>query len=183
MYNLDVKVTQAINGLAGANALVDFVMIWFSEVGVPVVVLAVAAQWWRAVDRQRVRHVLIAAGFSFLLGLSLNQLILLFFHRLRPNDVGVAQLLIARSTDPSFPSDHATATIAVAAAFLFHGMRREGLLFLGAALLMMMSRVWIGTHYASDVLGGALTGIIAAALIRWLYRVGTTADRLITSVL
>jgi undecaprenyl-diphosphatase len=113
MYELDVAATQAINSLAGRSALLDSLMIWVSAIGVPVLVLAVAGQWWRKGDRPHARHVLIAAGFSFLLGLALNQLILLFVHRMRPYDAGISHLLIAPSADPSFPSDHATATIAI----------------------------------------------------------------------
>jgi undecaprenyl-diphosphatase len=183
MYKLDAAVTHAINGVAGTSTALDFLMIWVSAIGIPVLVIAVALQWWRRVDRQHTRHVLLAAGFSFLLGLAFNQLILLFVHRVRPYDTGITHLLIARSADPSFPSDHATAAVAIAAAFLLHGMRRAGLWYLAAALLMMVSRVYVGTHYAGDVLGGALTGVIAAALIRVFYREGTRADRLITGIL
>jgi undecaprenyl-diphosphatase len=183
MYELDVAITQAANSLAGKSAVVDFLMIWVSAIGVPILVLAVAGQWWTKADRQINRHVLIAAGFSFLLGLAFNQLILLFVHRLRPYDAGITHLLIVRSADPSFPSDHATATAAIAAAFLFHGARRVGLWFLAAAVLMAVSRIYLGMHYASDVVGGALTGIAAAALVRTLYWEGTRADRLITGIL
>jgi undecaprenyl-diphosphatase len=34
-----------------------------------------------------------------------------------------------------------------------------------AALLVIVSRVYVGTLHASDVLGGAVTGIIAAAVV------------------
>jgi undecaprenyl-diphosphatase len=183
MYELDVAVTQAINGLAGKSVSMDLLMIWISAVGVPVLVLAVAGQWWRRTDRRHTRHVLIAAGLSFLLGLAINQLILLFVQRLRPYDAGITHLLITRSADPSFPSDHATATAAIAAAFLLYSIRRTGFWFLAAALLVMVSRVYIGTHYASDVLGGALMGVIGALFVRALYREGTRVDRLITSIL
>jgi len=74
-------------------------------------------------------------------------------------------------------------TFAIAAAFLLHGMRRLGLGFLAAALVVTFSRVYIGTHYASDVLGGALTGIVAAAVVRSVYWEGTRADRFITGIL
>jgi undecaprenyl-diphosphatase len=166
-----------MNGWAGRNPTFDFLMIWVSAAGVPLLVLAVAGQWWLRTDKPHTRHVLLAAGFSFLLGLAINQLVLLFIHRVRPYDSGVTNLLIARSGDFSFPSDHATATFAIAAAFLLHGMRRRGLGFLAAALLIAISRVYVGTHYASDVLGGALTGIIAAVVIRSVYQEGTRTDR------
>lgn len=183
MYELDVAVTQAINGLTGKSALIDFLMVWVSGIGIPVLVLIVAGQWWRKGARKHTRHVLIAAGFSFLLALALNQLILLFVHRMRPYDAGISHLLISHSADPSFPSDHATATVAIAAAFLAHGMRRTGAWYLAAAVLVIVSRVYIGTHYVGDVLGGALTGVIGALLVRALYREGTRADRLITGLL
>jgi len=180
MYELDATMTHAVNALAGHSAALDFLMIWVSSFGVPLMVLAVAVQWWRKSDRPRTRHTLVAAGFSFLLGLGLNQIILLGIHRARPYDGGITRLLIERSADFSFPSDHATATSAIATAFLCLGSRRVGLVFLAAACLITFSRVYIGTHYASDVLGGALTGVVAAFVVRAAYRFDTRADRLIT---
>lgn len=183
MYEFDVAVTQAINSLSGRIGAVDFLMIWISAAGVPILIAAVVVQWWRKAFRQHVRHVLIASGLSFLLGLALNQLVLLFVHRVRPYDAGITHLLIAKSADPSFPSDHATAGVAIAAAFLLHGLRRTGIGFLIAALLLMISRVYVGIHYASDVIGGAFTGSIAAIIVLALYREGTRLDRAITSIL
>src|SRR5260370_8814940 len=129
MYEFDAAVTHAINGLAERSAAVDFLMIWISAIGVPLLVLAVAGQWWRRTDRPHTRHVLIAAGFSFLLGLALNQIILLFIHRIRPYDGGVTHLLIARSAHPSFPSDHATPTFATPPPFLRPAIRPSGRAF------------------------------------------------------
>jgi undecaprenyl-diphosphatase len=54
---------------------------------------------------------------------------------------------------------------------------------LAGALLISASRVYVGTHYVTDVLGGVVTGIIAAAVVRSLYWEGTRADRLITKIL
>jgi undecaprenyl-diphosphatase len=64
-----------------------------------------------------------------------------------------------------------------------HRMRRLGVWFFAAALLVTVSRVYIGTHYVSDVLGGATTGIIAAIVVRILYREGTRLDRLVARIL
>ena len=183
MDSIDVAATQAINQLAGKTSLLDFCMVGVSTIAVPLLILVVAFQWWRRRERTHVRHVLVAAGLSFLLGLALNQVVLLFVQRQRPYDAGLTHLVIAKSTDPSFPSDHATASAAIAFAFLLHGMRRQGLWFSLAALVVMISRVYIGTHYVSDVLGGALTALVAAALVGLLYREGTFVDRLITRML
>lgn len=183
MLEFDVAVTRLINGPAGQHAIVDQALIWVSSIGVPFLVALVALQWWRGVDRIFVRHVVVAAGLSFLIGLGLNQLILLVVHRVRPYDAGVSHLLIPPSADWSLPSDHATAAMAIAASFLLHRMPRAGVAFLLATLLMMYSRVYVGIHYAGDVMAGALTGIVAAILVRRLYRQGTTLDQLITGIL
>lgn len=183
LSDLDIAVTHVINGWARQSPLFDYLMVWTSDIGVLVLVAAVALQWWQGNNKPHTRHVLLAAGLSFLFGLALNQIILLCVQRARPYDAGVTRLLIERSADFSFPSDHATATVAIAAAFLIHGMPRRGTLFLAAAMLIVFSRVYVGTHYASDVLGGALTGAIAASLVRPAYRQGTRIDRLMTNIL
>jgi undecaprenyl-diphosphatase len=181
LYHLDVLLTQTINGLAGHVPLLDLSMIWISKIGVPVLVLTVIVQWWHRMDRSYTRHILVACGLSFLLGLGLNQLILLFVDRVRPYNAGVSHLLIGPSADPSFPSDHATACVAIAAAFLVHRTWRPTVWYAAAAaILVMTSRVFIGTHYVGDVLGGAVTGAMAAVLVRSLYREGTAIDRLLT---
>jgi undecaprenyl-diphosphatase len=183
MFELDVLITQWINGLSGRVSFLDHVMILVSSIGVPLLVASVAAQWWLRSDRTYTRHVLVAAGLSFLLGLGVNQIILLFVQRLRPYDNGITHLLIDRSADPSFPSDHATASLAIAAAFLIHGLSKRGFLYLSAAFLVMFSRVYIGIHYVSDVLGGAMIGVCAAGFIVFAFRPGTRVDKLITGIL
>ena len=183
MYAIDADLTRWINSWAGLVPAFDTAIIWISMAGVPLLVAAVAGQWWLRQSRPHTRHVLSAAGFSFLLGLAFNQLILLLIHRIRPYDAGITNLIVERSNDPSFSSDHATASIAIAAAFLVHGLSRRGLAFLAAAGLLAFSRIYIGTHYVSDIAGGAITGIVAALIVRHLYKEGTRIDRMLTGIL
>ena len=84
-------------------------------------------------------------------------------------------VLVARSTDPSFPSDHAAAAFAIAFAVLFVS-RPLGAVFLLAAAIVALSRVFAGVHYPADVAAGALIGLASAALVT---RFGSrTAERL-----
>jgi undecaprenyl-diphosphatase len=183
MSNLDDRVTHWLNSLAGHQAAVDSILIAVSAWAVPILILAVAIQWWSGEDRRANRHTLVSAGLSFCLALGINQVILLFVHRVRPYDAGVTRLLIEKSHDPSFPSDHATATVALAAAFLFHHAPRRAALFGAAAVLVGFSRVYIGTHYSSDVLGGTLTGLLGAWIARRLFQRDTRLDRFVTGIL
>lgn len=181
--SMDIAITQWMNSWAGHNAIADAAMIAASGYGVPLLVLIVIVQWWSRAERQHLRHTCVAAGLSLLLGVGLNQFILLFIHRVRPYEDGITRLIISRSSDWSFPSDHATASTAIAAAFLLQRFDGRGLLFLGAGLLICVSRVYVGTHYASDVVGGILIGAVASALVSLVYREGSKADRLLTRIL
>src|SRR5258705_498423 len=180
---MDIAITGWINAAAGDNAFLDPIMIAATRLGVPVMVLLVALQWWSRENRYHVRHAALSAGLSFLLGLAINQAILLFVHRIRPYDAGVTHLLIAPSADWSFPSDHATASFAIVAAFALQRLPRRALGFLVLALLVCWSRIYIGTHYLTDVLGGALTGVLGAVLVRALYRENSRLDQIATRLL
>ena len=182
MSNIDVAMTRLINGISGQNSVLDTSVIWISAASIPLLVLAVACQWWAKSDREGTRHVLVQAGLAFFLGLGFNQIMLLFVDRVRPYAAGVSDLLITPSADPSFPSDHATAAFAIAVTFAVNKMPKRAVWFGLAALTVAISRVYIGTHYASDVLGGALTGAFAAALLPSLYARGTRVDRFITGI-
>ena len=180
---MDEALTHWINLPAGQNAALDAVVIAVTKFGVPLLVLGVAAQWWAAKDRAHVRHAAVAAGLAFVLGLALNQMLLLFVHRMRPYDARLTHLIIPPSADWSFPSDHATAAFAIVAAFALQSLPRRAVLFLVAALLIAWSRVFVGTHYLSDVLGGACTGALAALAVRLGYPEGSRLDRLVTGLL
>jgi undecaprenyl-diphosphatase len=70
----------------------------------------------------------------------------------------------------SFPSDHAVLIMALVVAVL-HLDRRLGLLALVWAICIVLPpRVYLGLHYPSDMVGGAVLGaaIMAAALHVWL---------------
>lgn len=183
MQHLDATLTALANSFAGRFPLVDAAMIGIAQWGVPVMVLAVVLQWWSGADRRGTRHILIAAGFAFFLGLGLNQILLLMIDRPRPYLEGVTALLVPPSADPSFPSDHATAVFAIAVTFVLGGMRKRALWLLAGAVLVALSRVFVGIHYAGDVLGGALTGATAAVMVSAAYRRETRLDRFLTGIL
>lgn len=180
---MDVALTGWINGLSGVSPFLDALMVAITQFGVPLMIIFVALQWWSANDRMHVRHAALCAGLSFLLSLAINQLILLFVHRLRPYDAGITHLLVAKSVDWSFPSDHATASISIVAAFFLQRLPRRTLVLFGVAVLVCWSRIYVGTHYVSDILGGGVTGIVAALIVRYAYKEGSRLDRFASGIL
>lgn len=83
-------------------------------------------------------------------------------HRKRPEgDWGE----MYRRTDPhSFPSGHAARAALLAVLAVSLGPTWFGILFLIWAPLVILARVAMGVHYFSDVVAGALLGILVAAL-------------------
>ena len=77
MFDLDAWATSWINRWAGHNPSVDLFVVLASTIGIPFLVVTVVLQWWFPRRDPNTRHVLLAAGLSFLIGLGLNQLILL----------------------------------------------------------------------------------------------------------
>ncbi len=115
------------------------------------------------------------AGIAGLLGLFLslvvnNLLLKNLFARTRPYEIVEGLALIGKqASDFSFPSGHTGSAFAAATAIfitLKHG-RLRWLLFVLAAL-MAFTRLYIGIHFPTDILGGLITGIlcgVAVALI------------------
>lgn len=81
---------------------------------------------------------------------------------------------LTRPVSFSFPSNHASNMFALAV-FLSYNYSRLGLLCFPAAALVGYSRVYVGSHYPFDVLGGALWGIVmgllGVAAVRQLMRI------------
>jgi len=179
---MDIALTQFINNLSGRNPAVDQVMIAITNYGIYVLVAATALLWWKCDERAEARNACLVAGLSFLASLALNQVLLLFLHRVRPYDVGVSHLLITANPDWSFPSDHATAAAAIIAGLWLKKLPRIAAVFGAFAALICFSRVYVGVHYVSDVVGGAAIGTLVAFILAQLYRDDSWYARRVTNI-
>ena len=84
--------------------------------------------------------------------------------RIRPCDVNTAvQLLIPRPDDFSFPSGHTGASFAAVSA-LCAGKSKLRIPALCLSVLIAFSRLYLYVHYPTDVLAGAVIGIMTGWL-------------------
>ena len=61
----------------------------------------------------------------------------------------------------SFPSGHSTSSMAASIVMFRQLPRRVGIPALALGILICLSRLYVGVHYPTDVLCGALIGIVA----------------------
>ena len=72
--------------------------------------------------------------------------------RMRPYDLLGFSILVPPLADFSFPSGHTSSSFAAATVF---------------AVLMGISRLYLGVHFPTDVLAGAVIGFVMARLTLW----------------
>jgi undecaprenyl-diphosphatase len=148
-----------------ADDLEDFVTVWAT----PLFALATLALWLfdRPAWRYRWKVACLSGLASAGLGLLLSQAISHLWDRPRPFVAHPAQalLLAPMSSEPSFPSDHAVASFAIAFSVLFVVGRFAGAVFLSAAFVVSVTRIFAGLHYPGDVAGGMLVGLASALAV------------------
>jgi undecaprenyl-diphosphatase len=166
---MDWSILHALNEFLHRNDGVEDPLVFYVNVSealfaATLVVVFLAAQGARWRDwRRAAAAAALSAGVALAVGSVISQLV----DRARPfvADPGGVHLFVSHGTDPGFPSDHATASFAIAVAILLR-KRSWGLAALAAATVLAVGRVAVGVHYPSDVLAGAVLGS-AVALGLW----------------
>jgi undecaprenyl-diphosphatase len=149
-----------INRFARRTGWLHGFMTGYAGYGLLVFAVLLVAGWWIARSARDTRALAAVAwsGLGTLLALALNQPIVNAVAERRPYaSIPHVLVLVGRSSDYGFPSDHATMAGAVAAGLCF-ASRRLGIAAWFAAVLLAFARVYVGAHYPHDVLAGLLFG-------------------------
>jgi len=161
---MDFRIDRAINVVARQHPLLSAMLSAAATWGVLLFAAAAVLLWFLAPPdgHDRWKRAAVAGLGGGSLGLAVNQVIIHLWQRPRPYQAHPHAIipLLPRSTDPSFPSDHASAAFGIAAGImLVH--RRAGYIFLAAAGLIALSRVATGMHYPTDVIAGGAIGALS----------------------
>ncbi|MGW6703516.1 phosphatase PAP2 family protein [Streptomyces sp. NPDC054956] len=174
--NVDVSLLYEINGLARHTPdWLDRAIAVVGEYGILLALVLLILWCWRGARRQdeaaAVESVTalvwapLAAGAALLLNVPLRE----FVARPRPaqqhGGVEVLDPGAGFGSSPfSFVSDHTTLAMALGVG-LFIAHRKLGFLGIGLALLEGFTRVYMGIHYPTDVIGGLALGTAVVLLL------------------
>jgi membrane-associated phospholipid phosphatase len=88
------------------------------------------------------------------------------FRRERPTTAGDDRYAVRQPSTSAFPSGHASAAAFAASAFIAWDGRRWAPWWVIVAMVVGVSRAYVRIHHASDVVGGAVVGVVLAAVAR-----------------
>jgi undecaprenyl-diphosphatase len=158
---MDYKLFRTINRLAGRYSVMDGVMIWMSNRVRYVYIFLLLFMWFRNYSSKKVSK---QAGISALLSLFIHGFIKQFYFKPRPFVKRRVGILIPAKMDSSFPSKHTLLVFAISTS-VFLRKRVLGSVMWVLAVLTGFSRIWVGHHYPSDIVGSAFIGSMASVVV------------------
>ena len=142
------------------NPTLDQFYLFFSRYGILLFFISFIYLIWA----KRINALICSFLAMGLAGL-VDLLIYILWQRPRPfvahADLAAAVTDQSRVDISSFPSSHTYIAFAIATSVFLYGHKRLGTLLFIIAILVAISRIGIGVHYPSDVIGGAMLGIFS----------------------
>lgn len=166
---MDYQIFRLINDLAQKSAILDFIAIFLADYLIwllffVVIILGLFPPRKKGETLSKINAGRAVTGS--LIGGGVTLVIGQFISRARPFIVHNVNLLIAPPLiSTSFPSLHTTLAFAFGCT-LFLFSKKIGIWFLVASLLIGTSRVFVGVHYPSDIVLGAIIGCLSALIIK-----------------
>jgi undecaprenyl-diphosphatase len=166
---VNYEIFSMVNGLAGVFGPLDLLMVFAAKYlifllfagGAAVTFLRAKQDGWWPAGAWRIGQVAVTLGIA----LALSVTVRMFHLSLRPFQTHQVHMLITHDPGVSLPSDHATASFALAIAVWFFVSAKWGPYFMGVAALVAISRVFVGVHYPADITAGALLSTLAGLAV------------------
>jgi len=164
LLDLNGRLFELINGLAGNAGWVDDAMVRLAQDGVYVIFAIVCLSWFlRAGDTGANRLAVYTAGVASVIALAASVAVQHAVPHDRPFVLRDDVVLLAHhSADASFPSQH-TSVAAGLAAGAGAWRLRLGLALMAIAIAQGFARIYAGLHWPADIAGATLIGVLSGA--------------------
>jgi len=143
MIHWDYQLFAYFNGFAGYNRVLDLTMIIIARWGIFLYLLVLGRLWLKTAANQRIKLV-VRPGLTAVLALAINQTVGLIYFRPRSFVGCQVNLLVGRTADASFPSDH-TAFAATFTATLFGKGRGPAAFLTVLTIVLAISSIYVGS--------------------------------------
>lgn len=164
LHSVDIFILELVN-LSYHNFILDNLSLLISNMGIIYFWIIIALILY-LLGNEKGKVVAKRMIVILLLTTIITQLVKLFIMRPRPYTELSNLILLGLGTDYSFPSGH-TATSTAMAYLLSKEYNRW--IFMLIPFVVGISRLYIGVHYPSDVLGGFLLGLFIAYLLEYFF--------------
>ena len=161
---LNQSLFLSINNFAGANNLLDYVLVFIAK-DLPYLFIIILIYLW-FFKGKNIKNIVLFSGYATTLGIAINFIISFFYQHNRPFVDHLGLTLIKRASDSSFPSDHTTFMISLALPFIyFKETRILGIILSTLGLFGGLLRIYTGVHYPFDIVGSIIVSIFATLII------------------
>ena len=174
MNPFDLSISSFINGFARRSFRFDQSVVFLSDYNLLKGVAVFALIWWlwfRHEDVRRKREALLAAMIASIPALAIAWALSRLIARPRPLNetpfffrAPFGQNSSGWVNVSSFPSDHAVLFFALVTGIFFASRRAGWFTFAYVTIMICLPRLYIGAHYATDILAGGALGVSMAWL-------------------
>ena len=168
ILNIDQNVLVWLNHtFVGKSTFLDNIVLFLGVYliyALPIVLLLL----WFFVKKQQRALAFATAGMILSWFVITKEIVPNIWFRARPDLalIGAKELFFHRP-DYSFPSDHATALFALTFGLYFFGYKKAANWFLVFSIIICLARVTLGIHFPLDILGGIVSALIGASIVKY----------------
>ncbi|PEL93388.1 undecaprenyl-diphosphatase [Bacillus wiedmannii] len=164
---MNYTVFQWFNNFAGSSKLLDTLMIAITNSAVYVAILLMFILWFnngKKVNAIKKQYTVLYTTLSVIIALLVNVVIHAVYYHPRPFVSHDVHQLVPHAADSSFVSDHSVLVFSIAFVFLLRGEKLKYVALIWA-VLVGVSRMYVGVHYPLDILGAAFLTFITSGLV------------------